>query len=420
MLALLGNLAFRRLFAASVASQLGTVIGNMAFAYYLVDRFASRPSLASVAELMYSLPTLVVFWIVGVIADRFDRKHIAAYSDWIRALLTMLLLIGIHYDFLSLCFALLFLRSAVSRLFGPAEMGLVQGSLLPAQYVQAAGFNQMVNALFMLFGLSLGAAAYYWLGITGALLIDAISFVISGLLISTGRYPEAARIPNGKSRLKELKTSLIWSDLRQGFQYIYRNKLLFHLLHAFFFFGIVNGTFAVLPIFVMKYKLSPDNYLVHSSLIMVFLGVGFMAGSLMAPFLIQKFSKTNVLIAGFFIASMLTFAIGSVSSVPLYLGLILLIGVILAPANIVIGGWMPDIVIPQYMGKVNALTDPLMMLGHSLALGFVALAFPSWISITWLHYMLGICMFGVSIYYFARLPRLIAGRKQERSDGVSG
>ncbi|WP_435171405.1 MFS transporter [Paenibacillus glycanilyticus] len=407
MITLFRNPAFNKLFMASIASQLGTVIGNMAFAYYLVDRFASRPSLASTAELMYSIPTLAVFWIVGVAADRFDRKFIAAYSDWIRTLLTFVLLVCVHTDWLFLCFLVLFLRSAVARFFGPAEMGLVQGCLAQEQYVQAAGLNQIVSALFMLFGLSLGAAAYHWLGIEGAILIDAISFIISGVLIAWGRYPEAARIPNGKSRVRDISASLIWKDFAQGIQYIYRNKLLLNLIHGFFFFGIVNGVFAVLPIFVMKYKLSPENYLLHSSLIMIFLGIGFLIGSMLAPVLINKFSKTPVMIAGFFLASLLTFTIGSITSIYAYLGLILLTGVILAPANIVIGGWMPELVAPQFMGKVNALTDPVMMLGHSLALGFVALAFPSWISITWLHYILAICMLGVSIYYFVVLPPLV-------------
>lgn len=158
MSALFRNPVFTRLFLAAFASQLGTVVGNMAFAYYLVDHFSTRPALAATAELMYSLPTLAVFWLVGVIADLLDRKKIAAYSDWIRAGLTLLLLVCVHGQLLTLCFLVLFLRSAIAKFFGPAEMGLLQGSIGQAQYVQAAGLNQMIMGLFMLFGMSLGAA----------------------------------------------------------------------------------------------------------------------------------------------------------------------------------------------------------------------------------------------------------------------
>ncbi|MDH6368915.1 hypothetical protein M2444_000693 [Paenibacillus sp. PastF-3] len=54
------------------------------------------------------------------------------------------------------------------------------------------------------------------------------------------------------------------------------------------FFGIVNGVFAALPIFVMKYKLSPDNYIVYSSMITFFLGIGLLLGSILGPRLIGR------------------------------------------------------------------------------------------------------------------------------------
>ena len=59
------------------------------------------------------------------------------------------------------------------------------------------------------------------------------------------------------------------------------------------------------------------------------------------------------------------------------------------------------------MGRVNSLIEPVMMLGHSLALGGVALAFPVWISVTWLHYILAICSMGVSFFYLSTLPALV-------------
>lgn len=84
------NRNFVRLFFAALASQMGTTVGNMAFAF-LLDRFSSQPSYTTLAELMYSLPTIFVFLIVGVVADRFDRKKVAENCDWIRAGLTVVL-----------------------------------------------------------------------------------------------------------------------------------------------------------------------------------------------------------------------------------------------------------------------------------------------------------------------------------------
>ncbi len=410
MRTLFRNPMFNKLFIAAFASQLGTVVGNMAFAYYLIDRYSERPALATTAELMYSLPTLAVFWIVGVIADRFDRKHIAAYSDWIRAGLTLLLLVCVHFNVLFACFLVLFLRSSISKFFGPAEMGLLQGSIDQEQYVQASGLNQMVMGLFMLFGMSLGAMAYQFIGIEGAIIIDGISFLLSGLLLAWGDFPEYARIPNGKNRIRELRFSLLLKDFGQGLRYITGNRLLMVLISGFLFFGIVNGVFAVLPIFAMKYKLSPDNYVVNSSLITVFLGIGFLLGSIIGPGLIRRFTRAPILIAGLFISSLLITGLGLTERIGVYFFLIMLAGIAIAPINIVLGSWMPELVPPQNMGRVNALIEPVMMLGHSLALGGIALAFPALISVTWLHYILGFCTLAVSLFYLAALPPLVRKR----------
>ncbi|WP_052350601.1 MFS transporter [Paenibacillus gorillae] len=418
MIALFRNPIYSKLFAANFLSQLGTVVGNMAFAYYLVDRFSTRPSLATMAELMYSLPTLAVFWIVGVIADLINRKWIAVYSDWIRAGLTLLLLLFVHYDVIFMCFLILFLRSAVSKFFGPAEMGLLQGSIKPEQYVQASGLNQMITGIFLLFGMSLGATAYYYLGIKGAIIVDCFSFILSGILLSFCQFSETALMPNGKKRLRDLRFAMLIKDFRQGLDYIIKFKLLLMLVSGFLFFGIINGVFAVLPIFTMKYKLSPDNYIVHSSLITIFLGIGFLIGSIIGPIFIRRFSRANVLIAGLFMSSIIIIALGTTNDLWAYLPIVLLAGITIAPVNIALGSWMPELVTPQNIGKVNALIEPVMMLGHSLALGFVALAFPAFITITWLHYILGICTIIVSTSYLIGLPPLLRVKAQAEGDTV--
>lgn len=413
MISLFRNRTFTKLFLAAFASQLGTVVGNMAFAYYLVDRYSERPALATTAELMYSLPTLAVFWFVGVIADRIDRKFIAAYSDWIRAGLTLLLFLFVHYDGLFACFLILFLRSAISKFFGPAEMGLLQGSIPQDQYVQASGLNQMMMGMFMLFGMSLGAAAYHFIGIEGAIMIDCASFLLSGLLIAKGDFPEHARMPNGRNRIRDIRIPLLLKDFWLGLRYIMGNRLLLVLISGFLFFGIVNGVFAILPIFSMKYKISPDNYVVHSSLTTIFLGAGFLIGSVIGPKLIRRYTRIPILIAGLFISSVLIGGLGFTDRIEVYLLLVFIEGIAIAPINIALGSWMPELVPPQNMGRVNALIEPVMMLGHSLALGFVVLAFPDWVSITWLHYLLGICTLGVSFYYLLALPPLVRKRASQ-------
>lgn len=400
------NLTFTKMFLAHFASQLGTVVGNMAFVFYLLDHFSTQPAYATIAELMYSLPTLAVFLFVGVLADKLDRKRIAMNSDWIRAGLTAVLLLAVHEEWIVAAFGILFLRSAVSKFFVPAETSLLQGIMREDQYVQAAGLNQSVAGIFMLFGTGLGSIFYTYLGIEGAVIMDGASFLISGLLIARCRFEPEVRLPNGKVRLGDLHIRNIAKDFWQGLTYIRSNRLLMAIISGFLVFGLINGVFAVLLIFTMKYKLSPEHYQTYSALITVFLGIGFLIGSSVGPLLIKKFSKVSVLITGLIVSAIFTILLGFMDEIWFYLALVLIVGAILAPVNVVLGGWLPELADPGSMGRVSAWIDPLMMLGQSISLGLMAATFPKYVSIETLYILLGICILAVSLYYWFVLPSL--------------
>ncbi|WP_052476020.1 MFS transporter [Cohnella kolymensis] len=317
-----------------------------------------------------------------------------------------MLLLAIHQDWIVAAFAILFLRSAAAKFFGPAEMGLMQGTLSSEQYVRAAGMNQMVMGMFMLFGMGLGAASYRYFGIEGAIIIDGVSFVISGILVLSCRFALEIRLPNGKARLKDIGVRSIFSDFREGFRYIRNHRLLLAILSGYFMFGIIDGVFAILPVFTMKYKLSPQEYETYSPLVMVFLGIGFMIGSALSSAMIKRFSATAVLIAGMFSSGILIVLFSGITSVWLYLILILIVGILVSPINVVLGGWIPELVEPSKMGRVVAWFEPVIMLAQSLTLGLIAIAFPSFVSIGALYIVAGLCLLTASVYYRLVLPRL--------------
>ncbi|WP_040950697.1 MFS transporter [Gorillibacterium massiliense] len=405
------NPVFVRMFIASFGSQMGTIIGNMAFAFYLLDHFSSQPGLTSLAEMMYSLPTLAVFFIVGVVADRFDRQHIAEYTGWIRSGLTILLIGSVLLKFLPLTFAILFLRSAVSKFFGPAEMGLVQGVLGKEQYVLASGLNQTVFGVFMLFGASLGAVAYTHIGVIGAMILDFCGFLLSATLIRSCRISLEVRQPSGPAHWRELNVKSTYRDFREGMLYVLRNKLLLSLIGGFLLFGFINGGFAVLPMYTMKYHLAPNNYKYFVSMFSIFLGIGFLGGSAIGGTLIKALKSHRVLIGGLLCTTILTLVMSQVANPWVFLSLVLVTGLVLAPVNIVIGGWLPEIVEPDKMGRVNAWTDPILMLGQSVSLGFISLFYPKLMSLDFIYIALAIFMFAAFVYYLIALPRMVQKNK---------
>ncbi|MBU7591889.1 MFS transporter [Metabacillus halosaccharovorans] len=401
------NRNFVKLFFAALFSQMGTTIGNMAFAFYLLDHFSHQPSYATIAELMYSLPTILVFFIVGVVADRFDRKKVAENCDWIRAALTVLLFGALFTNSIPLIFLVLFLRSAVTKFFFPAENSLVQGILNKEQYAQAAGLNQMLFSIFMVFGVGLGAAIYKTVGIHGAVIVDFLSFIFSALLIRSCKIPTSARLPNGKVEWKDVNIKSSLGDFKAGILYIVKNRLLSVLIFGFFIFGFFNGAFAILPMFTMKYELSPTNYEWYASLFAVSLGFGLLTGSGLGTLIASKFKPHQLMIFPIFLTSLLIFFLGFTDKLSIFLVIVFIIGTCLGPINIAIGGWMPKIVHPKLMGRVSGWIDPLMMFAQSVTLGLIALLFPKFIQeIDYLYYGIAFVILLVSLFYAFTLPKL--------------
>ncbi|WP_456271958.1 MFS transporter [Bacillus sp. AK031] len=399
------NPTFTKLFFANFTSHMGSVIGLTAFMFYLLDRFSEQPVYASITEMMYSLPTLAVFFLVGVLADRMDRKKIAYYCDTISALLSVILLGAIFIGWMPFIFFILFLRSAVQKFFFPAEQGILQGVLTKDDYSTAAGLNQMVMSLFMLFGNGIAILIYWLAGIYGAVIADTITFLISAILIKKCEVSEDARLPNGPHKLKDLSISFIMKDFKLGMLYIFKHKLLMSLIGGFFVFGIVNGGFSVMPIFILKYKLAPQTYEEYSILLGVAFGAGVLIGSVVASMLSQKFKFHHLIVAGLTISGSFIILSSFAATTWMFLSVIFIAALGLPLVNIAIGGWMPSIIEPKMMGRVQGWISPLMMLSQSITLGFIAISFPAILSIEMLYWIVGGCLLLVGVFYTIILPK---------------
>lgn len=399
------NKNFTKLFLANFTSQMGSTIGLTAFMFFLLDRFSDQPMYASITELMYSLPTLAVFFLVGVFADRLDRQKIAYSCDWISACLSLLLLGALFIGWMPLIFFVLFLRSAVQKFFFPAEHAMVQGILKQDDYTTAAGLNQLVMSLFMLFGNGLGVFAYWTVGIYGALMIDTITFMVSALLIHSCKINDRVRMPNGRHQLKDLNISTVFDDFKQSMKYIWRHGLLRTLLIGFIVFGVVNGGFSVMPVFILKYKLAPESYEQFSIIVGIMFGTGAMLGSVVASVISRKLRLHVLIIIGLLITGGFVILSSLVTSISLFFALVFMAALGLPLVNIGIGGWMPSIVDPKMMGRVQGWISPLMMLSQSLTLGFIAYSFPAFLKVEMLYWMVGGCLMLVGVFYAITLPK---------------
>ncbi|MFD1735577.1 MFS transporter [Bacillus salitolerans] len=403
-LSVFNNSTYLKMYLAQLISQVGTFTGLSAMAFYMLDRFSTQPIFTTITELMYSLPTLFVFLFTGVIADKLDRKKILLWCDGISGFISILLLFAIYFDSVPLVFLLLFLRSGFMKFFHPAGVAIIQGVLSKEEYPVAIGFNQMLYSIFVIIGSGLGAVAYWNIGISGAIIVDSISFFLSGLLIYSCSISEDIRLPNGKIRFNDLKFSDMIGDFKLGISYTVKNPIILSLYFGVIIMGIVNGAMSVIPLFMMKYNLTPTNYEGMQVILSWAFGIGILLGSIYATRLVKKIPLYKMIIASFVVSSLAHFtqSVFHYSSVFVIFHFIYAFSVPLC--NVAFFGWIGQIVEKKMMGRVQALITPLMMFTFAVTQGIIAIVFPKWISIEALVAVVGFSELLISLFYFITLP----------------
>ena len=244
-------------------------------------------------------------------------------------------------------------------------------------------------------------------------MVDVATLTISGLLIKSMKLDEGVRKPNGSYSIKELNIRFIWSDFMIGLKYILTNKLLLALIYGFIAFGVVNGGFSVMQVFILKYKLAPDNYEQVSIYFGIVFGAGVMIGSFLSSLLTQKVKLYKLIILGAFYIAVMTILASYSTNILVFLTICFFLALGLPMINIAIGGWMPTIIEPKMMGRVQGWITPLMMLSQSITLGIISIGYPNWFSIEIIYWFVGACFLVVGGYYSLVLPKLAKEKEQK-------
>jgi hypothetical protein len=116
-------------------------------------------------------------------------------SDLIRAVVATLPLMAPASLRLQAIYASVFLISALGRFFLPAESGVLQVIVAPSQQMRAASIKQATFALSIIGGPALAASLYFAIGPVLAMLINAVSYLVSAFCLARLHAPQAAFHP---------------------------------------------------------------------------------------------------------------------------------------------------------------------------------------------------------------------------------
>lgn len=142
-------------------------------------------SLATGAMFMVgTMPRIVFGPLAGVLVDRWDRRRTMVVTDFTQAALVAVLLLVQSPQQVWLIYLVAFLESTVSQFFGPAENALLPQLVDERHLVPANSLNALNNNLARLAGPALGGLLLGGLGFRSVVLVDCLSFLISGVMIA--------------------------------------------------------------------------------------------------------------------------------------------------------------------------------------------------------------------------------------------
>ncbi|MFN8073895.1 MAG: MFS transporter [Kineosporiaceae bacterium] len=201
---------FRALFGADLVSLLGDMLATVVVTYLLFERTGS-PLIASLGLAIDYVPWLVGGPLLSAWADRFPPRTVLVGCDVVRAVLIALAAIpGIP-----LALAGLFILGAA--MLGPPFDSTVSGvtvDVLPGDtYAVGSSIRSMVHQTSMIVGFLAGGALLLFVGSSTALLLDALTFAVSAVLIRFGLKYRPAPAATGKDTDGDaVERRTVWRD----------------------------------------------------------------------------------------------------------------------------------------------------------------------------------------------------------------
>ncbi len=212
---------FRALWFSEILSIAGDRLALVALTLLVYDRTKS-PLLAAMAYAVGYLP-----WVIGGVfladwADRRPRRSVMVTCDAIRAVLVAAM--AVPHAPLGALVALLFATTMFTPPFESARAAVTADILQGERYVLGTAVTQTTFLAAQVAGAAGGGVAVAFIGVRPSLIVDSVTFVLSGLLIALGiRARPAAAAP-------ETTQPSPWTRIRDGFRLVFGDQALRTLL----------------------------------------------------------------------------------------------------------------------------------------------------------------------------------------------
>jgi MFS family permease len=351
--------SFALLWAGGLINDLGDwtlLIALPVFVFQLTGS-ALTTSTVFVVEL---IPGLIAGQLAGVVVDRWDRRRILVVSGFVQAV-CLLPLLAVNADRLWIVYVVAALQSCLARLCSPAKASLVPSVVERDELAAANSLSAVADNLARLVGSPLGGLALQLVGLPGVVILDAITYVASSVLIAGVRPAVAVATepspqdvpagPAGPSGIRRLAAD--WLD---GVRTIGRDRRLRSVVLIGALSQVSQGIFVVLFVVFVLDRLhgTPGDV----GLIRGVQAIGGIAGGILVGAIARRTSARGLIGWGFILFGLLSLTTWNLpvltTAIGFYLGLFVAVGI---PGVATMTGLMTTVqslTPPTHLGRVFA------------------------------------------------------------------
>ena len=262
---------FRNVWLAQSTSALGDGVVIVALALFVTE-LTGDPTQVGIVLAANLAPLIAFLLIGGVWADRLPRQRVMVSADVVRAALQALLALLIFTDEIQI-WQLVVIQAcygSAQAFFQPAYTGIVPRTVPPGELQEAQALSSLTLNLAELLGPAIATALVLGVGAGWVFLLDAVTFVVSALLLSRVRAAGTAPAPS------ERRTVL--AELGEGFREVSSRPWLWVTVVVF----ALAVPLGYAPLFVLGPTIAKETYdsAAVFGIVTAAFGAGALAGAL--------------------------------------------------------------------------------------------------------------------------------------------
>jgi MFS family permease len=286
---LLTSPGFRLFWASDAVSMTGSYVTTVAVPLLAVNVLHATGTEFGLLRAAPWLPYLLFGVVAGVLVDRYHRKPVLVGADLARfALMGVIpLLAALHLLTMPVLIVLTALIGMLSLAYDAAHQSFLPRLVPTTQLVDANARLQQTDSTAQMVGPALAGALVQAVGAATAVLVDALSFLFSGLLLARVRVDEPVERPASRNLRREMREGLAW---------VYRDPVLAAMAltgHVWFFFNAIAST--AVPLYLVR-VLHADS--LAYGVTVAAAGIGGVLGALLSTRLGRRLGGGPIIVVG--------------------------------------------------------------------------------------------------------------------------